>query len=208
MKEHRTEILEDPSASRRRAFIAAATERFFANGYGDTTMSSIATSVGGSKTTLWTYFASKEALFAAVVDDIIERHGQALSVELPEDGELADVLRRFGTVLMATLLSEPILNLHRIVIGEARRFPYLAELFYERGPRRGKARLAEYLSRVMEKGNLRRDDPLAAAQQFAALCQAGAYQFALMNLRSHLQSTQTANDIDRAVDTFCRGWAP
>jgi len=194
-------------AKRRRQIIIAATEAFFANGYGSTTMTSIASKVGGSKTTLWSYFPSKEALFAAVIDDIIETRGEALSVDLPDDEELRPFLARFGAVLMATLLSEPILNLHRLVIGEARRFPHLAELFYERGPRRGKARLADYFARAMHQGRLRQGDPAVAAQQFAALCQAGTYQFAIMNLPIPDREAQVAADIEYAVEAFTRGWA-
>ena len=198
---------EDASAKRRQLFIDAATEAFFANGYGDTTMSSIAAKVGGSKTTLWTYFPSKEALFAAMVGDIIERHGNALSFDLREDEDMGLVLKRFGSALMTSLLSEPILNLHRIVVGESKRFPHLAKLFYELGPRRGKLRLAGYFARVMDKGIMRRGDPAVAAQQFTALCQAGTYQLAIMNLSSQPQQAQLGSDIELAVATFYSGWA-
>ena len=50
---------ECPTALRRKAFVDAAREAFFAHGYAGTTMSSIASAVGGSKTTLWSYFPSK-----------------------------------------------------------------------------------------------------------------------------------------------------
>ena len=53
--------------------MAAARKAFLRDGYGQTSMSSIAADVGGSKTTLWNYFPSKEDLFAAVVDDQVER---------------------------------------------------------------------------------------------------------------------------------------
>ena len=46
--------LDDAAAARRKAFVDAARALFFANGYTGTTMSSIASKVGGSKTTLWT----------------------------------------------------------------------------------------------------------------------------------------------------------
>ena len=200
-------INEETTRKRRRPFIDAATEAFFANGYGDATMSSIALAVGGSKTTLWNYFPSKEALFAAVVDDIIARHSEVITVELPRDEEVDRVLKRFGTVLMAALLSEPLLNLQRLVIGESRRFPHLAEFFYERGPRRGRALLAAYLDELMEKGDLRRGDPWAAAHQFVALCQSRAHQYAIMNLIMPDQAAQAACDVELAVETFCRGWA-
>lgn len=199
---------EDTSAKRRQIFIVAATETFFANGYGETAMLSIAAKVGGSKTTLWSYFPSKEVLFAAVVDDIVERHRNALSFELREDEEMGWTLTRFGGALMTTLLSEPILNLHHIVVGESKRFPYLAELFYERGPRRGRMYLESYFARAMDKGGMRRGDPSVGAQQFMALCQAGAYQLAIMNLSSQQQEAQLASDIELAVETFCSAWGP
>src|SRR3546814_6157083 len=86
------------------------------------------------------YFPSKEALFEAVVDDIVDYYGAALQVELPVDEDVLPVLRRFGQVLMTTLTSDPLLALYQLVVGAARRFPHLAEAFYERGPRRGQAR--------------------------------------------------------------------
>src|SRR3546814_10973530 len=79
---------DDATAARRKAFVDAAREGFFANGYAGTTMSSIASTVGGSKTTLWSYFPSKEALFEAVVDDIVDYYGAALQVELPVDEDV------------------------------------------------------------------------------------------------------------------------
>ena len=60
----------------------------------------------------------------------------------PLDEPVPDVLRVFGNLLMTKLTATPILSLFRLVVGEAERFPHLAETFYERGPRRGKARAA------------------------------------------------------------------
>ena len=71
-----------PASAKRAAIVAAARAEFLAHGYGATAMSAIAARVGGSKTTLWTYFPSKQELFAAVVDDSVERFGAALDVPL------------------------------------------------------------------------------------------------------------------------------
>src|SRR3546814_13234352 len=76
-------------------------------------MSSIASKVGGSKTTLWTYFPSKEELFAAVVDDIVAQYGDALAIDLPLDEPVPDVLRIFGNLLLTKLTATPILSLFR-----------------------------------------------------------------------------------------------
>ena len=169
-------------------------------------MSSIASRVGGSKTTLWSYFPSKEELFTAVVDDIVEQYGEALLIEMPLDEEMIVVMRRYAVVLMMTLLSQPILALFRLVAGEAERFPHLAAQFYARGPKPGKARLAAYLDQKMEQGMMRRGDPEVAGQQFVALCQAGVYQKAVLGLAGGASLEQIEEDIDAALDCFQRTW--
>lgn len=196
----------DAAALRRQAFIDAATAAFFAEGYGGTTMSSIASRVGGSKTTLWSYFASKELLFAAAVDDIVRRHDAALSIEPSEDQDVAKILRRFGTSLLAMTLSEPILNLYRLVVAEAPRFPHLAGLFFERGPRKSTEQLASYLTRCMEEGALRPGDAATAARQFIALCHAGVYQRAIMHVERPDAAESARTDIEAAVDMFIMAW--
>lgn len=193
----------DRGALRRQAFVDAAREAFFAGGYAATTMSSIAARVGGSKTTLWSYFPRKADLFVAVVDDIVERYGKALSADLPEDGEVEPVLTGFASLLLETILSPASLSLYRLVIAEADRFPPLAEAFYDRGPRRGKARLAAWIATKMDRGELWRGDPLAAAQQFVGLCMAGCFQAALFHLET--PSSQEA-EIALVVERFCGGW--
>ena len=203
-----TAALDDAAAMRRKAFVDAARELVFANGYAGTTMSSIASKVGGSKTTLWTYFPSKEDLFAAVVDDIVAQYGDALAIELPLDEPVPDVLRTFGNLLMTKLTATPILSLFRLVVGEAERFPHLAETFYDRGPRRGKARASDWVGEKMVRGELRMGDPMRAVQQFTGLCQSGLYQFAMLNLPESRDLARLRDDVDVAVDTFYRAWRP
>ncbi|MGL3823177.1 TetR/AcrR family transcriptional regulator [Sphingopyxis sp. R3-92] len=205
-----TVTLDDAAAARRKAFVDAARELFFANGYAGTTMSSIASKVGGSKTTLWSYFPSKEDLFAAVVDDIVGHYGAALQVDLPLDQPVVDVLRHFGNVLMNTLLSPTMLALYRLVVGEAERFPHLAETFYDRGPRRGKARTAAWISEKMVLGELRMGDPMQAVYHLSGLCQSGVYYQAVLGLPEGRDRNRerVAAEIDAAVDTFYRAWRP
>lgn len=194
-----------PQDARRSAFVAVARNAFFQNGYAGTTMSAISAQVGGSKTTLWTYFPSKEDLFTAVVDDVVEEYGCALSIELSLDRPIGEVLEHFAAAMLATMLSPPIINLHRVVTGESGRFPELGRLFYERGPRRGKARLAAYLAAMMADGRLRHGDPLLAARQFASMCQANSFQLALYGIEFPAPD-DVARDITASVDCFLRAW--
>jgi len=203
-----TATLDDAATARRKAFVDAARALFFANGYAGTTMSSIASKVGGSKTTLWTYFPSKEELFAAVVDEIVGEYGAALHVDLPVDEPVVDVLTRFGNTLMNALVTTPLLSLFRLVVGEAERFPHLAETFYDRGPRRGKARAADWVAAKMERGELRQGDPMQVVRHFAGLCQSGLYQHAVLGLPEGRETHRLAAEVDAAVETFYRAWGP
>jgi len=202
-----TAFAGETSAARRKAFVDAAREGFFANGYAGTTMSSIAGTVGGSKTTLWTYFPSKEALFAAVVDDIVAHYSRVQDVDLPDSDDLRGVLLRFAAALMETILSEPVIALHRLVLAEAKRFPYLAEAFYERGPRRGKARLSNFIDRAMARGQIRSGDAMLATRQFVGMCQAGCFQSALFNLDEPRDKAVLECEIREAVDSFLHAWS-
>lgn len=204
-----TSVLPSVSArdQRRDAFVAAARAAFFENGYAGTTMSAISAQVGGSKTTLWSYFPSKEDLFTAVLDDIVEQYGCALAVELRLELPVAEVLEHFAAAMLSTMLSPAIINLHRVVTGEVGRFPELGRLFFERGPKRGKARLADYMQAVMNQGRLRVGDPAIAARQFSAMCQGNSFQLALFGIETPSPDI-VARDITSAVDSFLRAWGP
>src|SRR3546814_2618791 len=60
---------EERKTQRRASLLEVARRSFFEKGYAPTTMSGIAATLGGSKSTLWRYFSSKAELFAAVLDD-------------------------------------------------------------------------------------------------------------------------------------------
>jgi AcrR family transcriptional regulator len=195
------------SDQRRDAFVAAARAAFFENGYAGTTMSAISAKVGGSKTTLWSYFPSKQDLFTAVLDDIVEQYGCALQIELSPHLPVPEVLEHFAAAMLSTMLSPAIINLHRVVTGEVGRFPELGRLFYDRGPKRGKARLAMYMAMVMADGRLRTGDAAIAARQFSAMCQGNSFQLALYGIETPGPDI-VARDITSAVDSFLRAWGP
>ena len=171
-------------------------------------MSAISARVGGSKTTLWTYFPSKQELFAAVLDDLVERYGRALDVPLQPEEDLADELRRFARALLETLHSEPIVDMHRLAIGESGRFPELGRMMFERGQARGKARLAGFFVDAMRLGKLRTGDPTLAASQLASLLQTDSAQLRLLGVCDAPGEADMEAEIERALDTFLRAWGP
>ena len=193
---------------RRETIIGVARAAFFANGYGATSMSAIAATLGGSKTTLWGHFRGKNALFEAVIDDVLARHCGAIGTSLPPEVPVAATLERFGAVLMSSILSTPMIELHRLVTSEAGRFPEIAARYRARGPHAGTDRLADYLNSAMADGRLRSGDSATAAEQFVALCQSRNFQRLVLGIGPAPDADGIARDVARAVDAMLRIWGP
>ncbi|WP_088310330.1 TetR/AcrR family transcriptional regulator [Novosphingobium sp. B 225] len=196
------------SEQRRRTIVATARAAFLRHGYGNTSMSAIAASLGGSKTTLWTYFPGKRALFDAVVDDLVARYGEALRLPLPPDADPRTTLEAFAISIISTITRPQIVAMHRMVTGEAGRFPELGRALLERGMKRGQARLADWIAAQMERGKLRMADSALAAVQFGGLCQCGAFQQFLLGARSRPAPAEIEAEAVAATDTFLRAYAP
>jgi TetR/AcrR family transcriptional repressor of mexJK operon len=193
-------------AHRRAHYVALAREMFFAQGYGATSMSALAARAGGSKTTLWALFPSKQALFEAVVDDIVEHYGQALVVDLASAPDLAAGLTAMGLAYMDTVLSPPVINMLRLVTGEAGRFPELARTIHEKGPMRGRARLAEFLAAAQQRGWLAPGNAELAATHFIGLCRCHAVEQAILGVTPPPDAPTRAAETALAVRAFLGGW--
>jgi AcrR family transcriptional regulator len=191
---------------RRQSIVEVARRAFFRSGYGGTSMSSIAAELGGSKATLWAYFRSKEELFAAVIDDLVDRYGEALNQPIPLDGDPEAALKRLARDFMQTLFQPDIIALQRLVTGEAGRFPELGRLFHERGPQRALDHLGTWFEALMVQGFLRRGDPVLAARHFIALCQSGGFQLAMWGIEPVPSEETVQTDMTEAVQTFLRAF--
>ncbi|WP_164155856.1 TetR/AcrR family transcriptional regulator [Sandarakinorhabdus rubra] len=194
------------SDGRRQAYVEAAQRLFFQHGYGATSMNAVAAAVGGSKTTLWNLFPSKLALFEAVVEAVVAVYGTALTVDLDSAPDVESGLLRMGDSLMETIMSEPITELHRLVMGEAARVPELARAMFERGPGPGMARFAQWLQQQMAAGRLKAGNPALAAQQFSGLCRAGVVDRHLFGLAEPDAAALAATEVRAAVATFMAAW--
>jgi len=160
---------ESRSARKRRAIIEAAITVFLQKGYKGASVDEIAALAGVSKQTMYRYFDDKEALFSEIVLGTIDQIGEPfyeaiVSLQEPEDleGDLRELARR----LVAIVMQPRLLQLRRLVIGEAARFPELGRAYYERGPGRTIAALASSFERLSERGLLRVDDASVAASGF------------------------------------------
>jgi AcrR family transcriptional regulator len=160
---------ETRSARKRRAIMDAATEVFLRNGYLGTSMDEVAALAAVSKQTVYKHFADKESLFSEIVTGTVDEAGDrvhASVLELADSGDVEADLRELARRQLALVMQPRVLQLRRLVIGEAGRFPELGRTFYERGPGRTLEALAAAFTRLADSGALKLDDPALAAEHF------------------------------------------
>jgi TetR/AcrR family transcriptional regulator, mexJK operon transcriptional repressor len=160
---------EGRSARKQRAIVAAATTVFLRNGYLGTSMDEIAALAGVSKQTVYKHFADKQSLFSRIVTATVDEVANPNTDEVRKLSDTADIerdLRDFARRQLRAVMEPRLLQLRRLVIGEAHRFPQLGQLFYERGPGRTVEELARAFERLAARGTLELDDPRLAAAHF------------------------------------------
>ncbi|MFF4879545.1 TetR/AcrR family transcriptional regulator [Micromonospora sp. NPDC000668] len=147
----------------------AARTVFLRNGYGGASMDEIAALAMVSKQTVYKNFADKQRLFTEIITSDIsqaEERSQAMVQALPDSENIEIDLRQFARRHITVVLQPHLIQMRRIIIGEADRFPDLARTWFQRGPERAHVTLAERFQELARRGRLRLDDPLLAAQHF------------------------------------------
>lgn len=193
---------------RRDAILTVAQTYFLEHGFADTTMSGIAAELGGSKGTLWNYFPSKEALFAAVVERAAKAYQGRLSQILDPDGALEPTLQSACRSLIEKITSPDASALHRLIVAQGRRFPDLSRIFFDLAPQNTRLLLADFLHGAMTRGQLRMADPIDAARALMSLSMSGCHQQMLIGRIDRPAPNEIAADAAFAVDIFLRAYAP
>lgn len=162
---------EEPGRSerKRQAILDAATEIFLRHGYLGASMDEVAAQAEVSKQTVYKQFESKEALFVEIVSGMTGAAGDKVQREIAKLGEQDDPekeLLAYAERQLTVVLTPRLMQLRRLVIGEANRFPALGRALYDGGPGRAIAGLAMAIARWTERGLLVTEDPRAAASHF------------------------------------------
>jgi AcrR family transcriptional regulator len=195
-------------ATRREAILGIAQEVFSAEGYAAASMSHIALRLGGSKGTLYNYFKSKEELFAAHVQHQCEcRVGEAFAPPL-EGGNPVEVLAGLAERVLTAIVSAEATAFYSLIVSEAQRNPAIGRNFYESGPRKGVARVAEYLARAQADGQLDVDDCQMAAEEFLSLVHGSLHWKRVLNVVPNPTTEQIRTQSRRAAGIFVRAYSP
>lgn len=195
---------DDPKEAQ---ILAAAREEFLQNGFAGTSMDGVARRARASKTTLYTRFPSKEALFAATIAAECRLSGLAFAAEDLDGLPVAEALGLIGGRIVALISSPAAVRMEQVINGEAARLPVVAETFLREGPDRVRAAVAAYLARAAKRDLLDLDDADFAAGQLVA----GLHDPLHCRLMTGLYPSPTAEEqalfVSRVVRLFLDGAA-
>ena len=157
------------TARKRQAILDAATTLFLREGYLATSMDQIAAGASVSKQTVYKQFTDKRSLFREIVTGTVAEVIDPVAEQvagLRDCTDLAADLQGLARALLARVIQPRVMQLRRLVISEAGRFPELGRLFYDGGPGRTIDALAAAFESLAARGALRLQDPQLAAEHF------------------------------------------
>jgi len=190
-------------ATREEHLLEVATEVFLDKGFKGASMIEIARRAGASKQTLYARYPSKAALFAALIERKASRLFEAIG-PLGDGRTVRETLVHVGTEMLDLILSGDARGVHRVVIAECIEFPELSEIFWERGPGRVRAMLAEYLRTQQKQGAIHCGNPEQAVEVFLGILVSGASLRAWLGIPCAFTRTpaQRKGWVNYAVESF------
>ena len=194
-------------SSKRAAIMKAARKHFLQFGYGGASMDAVATEAGVSKLTIYSHFASKDALFQEVVRNecminTLSKDLDALA-KLPTD----KALHELGMRMLKVCLHPDMLNLHRLMVAQAAQQSKISKLFYEAGPEQGKDAFAAFIGTLESRGEHKFGDPHVAAKFFCSMVKGDLHYQAVLNLQTRFPAAELEAHVTRCVGLFLKAFA-
>jgi TetR/AcrR family transcriptional repressor of mexJK operon len=167
-----TEQVLGRSARKRLTILSAGRDLFLSNGYQGTSVDQIAASAEVSKQTVYKHFGDKRELLLSIVNEALDGTVTPFRERIAALAGTTDLeadLTALAADYLRAVLQEPVVQLRRLVVGEANRIPELAQLYYNEAPARTLAAFADCFTALHSRGLLRIPEPAVAAEHFAFL---------------------------------------
>ncbi len=180
--------------------LEAAIAEFRRCGYDGASMDAIAASAGVSKRTLYNHFASKEALFRSLADELVGRVSQHSRLDYGADKPLRDQLLHYARESAALIRDPEMLELVRALLSESLRSSDLVgDAMSEYW--RDEYGFVAWVEAACRDGRLHAASPERAAHQFAALIK-GIAVWPIVFRRDPPSAREIDAGIEEAVDMF------
>lgn len=200
------------SARKHQAILDVAADLFLTQGYSDTSMDQVAERAGVSKQTVYAQFSSKEALFLAVARGMTHPPGDQVQrgmESVPRGKTLEQHLTAYALRQLEIARTPRLMQLRRLAIAEAERFPEVGKALYDGGPGRAIAGLAVVFAQWSEQGLLRALDAQVAAAHFNWLIMADPVNRVMLLGSAALPTTATLKrHAKEAVRVFLAAYGP
>lgn len=156
------------SARKRADIVAAAVTEFQRTGFDRTSMNQIAAAADVSKRTIYKHFGSKDELFAAIVQELVDRTEALPDLEYDSGCDLGRVLTEHAGQVVELLVSESFLQLARVSMSRFLADPTrVKETLGDH--RRFQGRLKRWIQSAMDDGRLQGNDAESAASVFTGM---------------------------------------
>ena len=200
------------TVQKRRAILDAARELFLSSGYRGASMDEVAAIAQVSKVTVYKHFSDKRNLFTSVITSAIDEAEQSthsLVDRLGQSTDLAKDLRTFARQHIVEVTQPHLIQMRRMIIAEANRFPELAQAWHRSGPERAHTTLARQIDQLAGRGLLLVKDSLLAAQHLNYLILSVPVNEAMFSARAEPCSrSRLRRYADEAVRVFLAAYAP
>lgn len=198
-------LVGDEDSSKRRQILDGARKVFMDLGFDGASMGEIARSAGVSKGTLYVYFADKNRLFEAIVEQETLEQGK-ITFNLDPERDVTTTLMDFGQAYVQMLCRPGGGSATRTVMAIAERMPEVGRRFYNNVVALTIARLAHYLEVRAGLGDLEIDDCQLAATQFMQMCQASLFMPFLFQAAPAPSAERIAQVVESATRMFLEGY--
>jgi TetR/AcrR family transcriptional repressor of mexJK operon len=193
----------DAAAALPDRILASARERFLDKGFAATSMEQIAAGAGTTKRTLYVKVGDKEALFSAVITDMLADWRGVLD-RISTSGKLQARLEQVGQQLLRALLEPDIVRLNRVLFAEVHRFPGLVQLLVQQAEAGPIPRLAVLLMEQRGAVERSREDIIAARMLYDMI--SGPPLRTAMTGREPPIAISLEEWVQQAVSLFLQGW--
>jgi AcrR family transcriptional regulator len=157
-----------PADERRAQILREAAQLFGSRGFKGTTTRDVAARVGITEAALYRYFPSKEAMYAAILDERMAAADLLAPIEpLAAAGDDRGVFTELALTLLRSVEADP--SMLRLVLYSALEGHEMAKPFQEGRIRRLRDFLSHYVERRTREGAFRDVDPALGARAFIGM---------------------------------------
>ncbi len=183
--------------------LKVAARLFMKHGFYSTSMDHIAREAGISKLTLYNRFKDKNVLFSGVIANKAQQYVPDEIFEAFSTKTAYEAIYGLAKSYFSLILSNDSIAMYRMMIAESVHEGDLTRLFYENGPKRLKAMIAEKLAYLNSKSSLVIPDPYKATSLLVSFFKGSdIYNNKLLNIGKESSPEEIESYLKQAVDSF------